>query len=153
MRKGIAMTYSNASLALALAAAAALLPAATSRAASPAEAAPHVKPARVEPIAGTNLRRVTLTDRAAQRLDVKTADVREDPSGARVVPYSSIVYDNAGVPWIYTSPEPLVFVRRRVEVARIDGEDAHLKDGPPAGTRVAVIGVAQLYGAEKGIGH
>jgi hypothetical protein len=147
------MRQVNPSLVLAIAAAAALLPATAPRAASPAEAAPHVKPARIEPIDGTSLRRITLTERAAQRLDIQTAEVVQDPAGDRMVPYASIFYDLSGAAWIYTNPEPRSFVRHKVLVERINGASAHLKDGPPAGTRVVTIGVAQLYGAEKGIGH
>jgi hypothetical protein len=143
----------NTALVLAVAAAASLLPAATPRAATPAEAAPLVRPARIEPIEGTNLRKITLTDRAAQRLDVQTSEILQDPSGEQIVPYAAVLYDLAGVAWIYTNPEPRTFVRHRVSVARINGTSAYLKEGPPVGTRVVTVGVSQLYGAEKGVGH
>jgi hypothetical protein len=139
-------------LVLTIAAAASLLPCAAPRAASPAEAA-LVRPAIIEPVPGTSLRRITLSEKAAQRLDIQTSEVVEDASGARVVPYASVLYDLAGEAWVYTSPEPQTFVRQRVSVSRISGADAYLKDGPPAGTRVVTVGVAQLYGAEKGVGH
>ncbi len=38
-----------------------------------------VSPAKVEPIEGSDLKRVTLTDKAAERLDIQTAQVREEP--------------------------------------------------------------------------
>jgi hypothetical protein len=146
------MKQVNPVLVLAVAAAASLLPATAPRAASPAEAA-LVRPARIEPIAGTNLRRIILTDRAAQRLDVQTSEVMQDPSGERIVPYASVLYDLAGASWVYTSPEPRTFVRHRVSIVRINGLNAYLEDGPPVGTRVVTVGVSQLYGAEKGVGH
>ena len=147
------MKQVNPSLVLAVATVASLLPTTAAWAASPAEAAPHVRPARIEPIEGTNLRRIILTDKAAQRLDIQLAEVMQDPSGEWVVPYASILYDLAGQAWVYTSPEPRSFVRHKVSVDRVSGENAYLKDGPPAGTRVVTVGVAQLYGAEKGVGH
>jgi hypothetical protein len=141
-------------LAAAVAAGAALhLPAAGLAPAMAAEAALHTPPAHIQAIAGSPLKRITLTDKAAKRLDIQTGEVRQDPAGGSVVPYAAVLYDIAGVAWVYTNPEPLTFVRHRVEVARINGADAYLKDGPPVGTRVVKVGVAQLYGAEKGIGH
>jgi hypothetical protein len=139
-------------MALAIVAAALLLPAAASRAATPAEAA-HVRPARIESIAGSTLRRITLTERAAQRLDIRTAEVAEGTAGGLAVPYAAIVYDLKGASWVYINPEPHTYVRHPVSVARVEADTAHLKEGPPAGTRVVTVGVAQLYGAEKGIGH
>jgi len=147
------MRQVNPSLVLAVATTALLLPTTAAWAASPAEAAPHVRPARIEPIEGTNLRRIILTDKAAQRLDIQLAEVMQDPSGEWVVPYASVLYDLSGASWVYTSPEPRSFVRYRVSVVRIDGANAYLKEGPPAGTRVVTVGVSQLYGAEKGVGH
>lgn len=76
-----------------------------------------------------------------------------DGAAARkVVPYGSVLYDINGGTWIYTSPEPLVFVRHPVEVDFIDGEWAVLNEGPPTGTAVVAIGVAELYGTEFKIG-
>jgi hypothetical protein len=37
-------------------------------------------------------------------------------------------------------------------VESIKGPHALLKAGPPAGTTVVVVGVAELFGAESGIG-
>jgi hypothetical protein len=42
------------------------------------EKPPQEKPAIVEPIEGTELNRVILTERAAERLDIQTAPVREE---------------------------------------------------------------------------
>jgi len=121
--------------------------------AAEAEAAVHTQAARIETIPGSPFRKVALTDKAARRLNIQVVEVAEDQSGTRVVPYSAIVYDLKGTAFVYTNPETLVFVRSPVTVARIDGSKAYLKEGPPAGTRIATIGVPQLYGAEKGVGH
>jgi hypothetical protein len=113
-------------------------------------------PAQVDKIDGSELSRVTLTEKAAERIDLKTIAVREqDVDGAtrKLVPYSSLIYDAKGRTWVYTSPQPRTFVRQQVEVDRIDGDWVLLEDGPAAGTEVASVGVAEIYGAETGVGH
>lgn len=70
-----------------------------------------------------------------------------------ILPYSALLYDTNGDTWAYTTDsESLTFVREPVTVDYIDGDRVILLDGPPAGTRVAIIGVAELYGAEVGVG-
>ena len=117
-----------------------------------------IKPATVEHVEGQEVSRITLTPRAAERLDIKTATVREPQltrSGARrpVVPYAAVLYDAKGVTWVYTSPENLVFVRHRITVDYIEGDQAVLTGGPPAGTQVVTQGGQELFGAEFEIGH
>lgn len=115
-------------------------------------------PAKVERIEGSELSRVILTERAIQRIALKTDQIREQrvprsASPRRVVPYSSLIYDPLGQTWIYTSPQPRTFVRHKVVVDYIEGDIAVLKDGPPVGTLVVSVGVAELYGTEFGVGH
>jgi len=115
-------------------------------------------PAHVERIEGSELKRVTLTARAMERIDLRTDQVREQrvsgsASAQRVVPYSSLIYDPEGRTWVYTSPQSGTFVRHKVDVDFIEGDLVILKDGPPAGTVVASMGVAELYGTEFGVGH
>ena len=71
----------------------------------------------------------------------------------RVVPYSSFLYDPDGDTWVYTSPAPRTFVRAPIDVGRIEGDLVYLRDGPPTGTTVASVGVAELYGTEFEVGH
>jgi hypothetical protein len=71
----------------------------------------------------------------------------------KVVPYSAILYDLTGDTWVYTNPEPSVFVRERVDVERIDKDLAVLNKGPAVGTQVVTIGAAELYGAESRPGN
>ena len=116
----------------------------------------EVKPAHVEAIAGTELHKVTLTARAAERLDIKTDRVQEMVVGGakrKVVPYAAVLYDARGETWVYTNPEPLVFVRHAIRVEYIRGDRAVLSQGPPAGTAVVTVGAAELFGAEFEIGH
>jgi hypothetical protein len=112
-------------------------------------------PAKVEPIEGSEFKQVTLSQKAAERLGIETAAVRDEQAdGAvrKVVPYAAVLYGTNGETWLFTSPEPLVFVRQSVVVARIEGDLAILADGPAADTAVAVVGVAELWGAETGYG-
>jgi len=115
----------------------------------------------VKRVDGTEHSVVTLTERAIQRLGLKTDQVRDEkvtrknqPLGERkVVPYSALIYDSQGQTWVYTSPSARTFVRHKVEVDQIQGDVAVLKDGPPTGTVVASVGVAELYGTEFKVGH
>ena len=109
-------------------------------------------PAEVKKIEGTDLSQVILTERAAQRLDVRTDQVREQ-GAKKVIPYSSLIYDMNGQTWVYTNPEPRTYVRSKVNVDYIKGETAFLNDGPPAGTAIATVAVAELYGTEFKVGH
>ncbi|MGQ0654510.1 MAG: hypothetical protein ACT4P4_19975 [Betaproteobacteria bacterium] len=65
-----------------------------------------------------------------------------------VVPYGAVHYDAKGAAWVYVSPQPLTYERRRVEVERVVGDLAFLSEAPPAGTAVVSVGAALLYGAE-----
>ena len=94
-----------------------------------------------------------MTEKAAKRLDIQTGEVAKDGSGQLSAPYASIVYDISGGTWVYTVPQPLTFVRHSVVVQGITGEKAFLKEGPVPGTKIVTVGVAELYGAEKGVGH
>ena len=129
-------------------------------------------PSKVEKIEGTPLKRVTLTTKAAERLDIKTAAAQEVPAAqlrparaeivataggaaasglVKVVPYAAVLYDAKGATWVYTTPSPLTFVRHRIHIDYIEGDLAVLSDGPAAGTTVVVVGAAELFGAETGI--
>ena len=64
----------------------------------------------------------------------------------------AILYDLNGNTWIYISPESLQFLRVPVVVDYILEDTVVLLEGPPAGTKVAVVGVAELHGADTGVG-
>src|SRR5438552_383935 len=215
-----------------------------------AEILSELKPAKVERVPGTDLSRLTLTPKAVERLDIKTAAVREERVGARkrlvagevifkpvaavndgsklwvrvplspadirsvaagqpaqiasladvtggttarpvtilngskelaalhyainqadgftpgqrvrvelavsgaamrrIVATSSVLYDAKGKTWVYTSPEPMVFVRHAITVDHIDGDRVVLSDGPAPGTAVVTVGAAELLGTEYG---
>jgi hypothetical protein len=70
----------------------------------------------------------------------------------KVIPYAAVLYDLNGDEWVYTSPQPLVYVRAPIVVDYIDGDLAVLSEGPPADTEVVTAGASELFGAEAGIG-
>jgi hypothetical protein len=116
------------------------------------DVAGHVEPATIEPIDGTSLYRMTLTDRAAERVGLETASVAEqqvDGKIQRSIPYSAVIYDANGGTWTFVTDEHLVFVRDEISVDRIDGDTAYLSDGPAVGTEVVTVGAAELVGLER----
>jgi hypothetical protein len=70
----------------------------------------------------------------------------------KVAPYAAVLYDARGNTWAYTTPKPLTFVRQAIHIDYIEGDLAVLSDGPPSGTEVVIVGAAELFGAETGIG-
>jgi len=98
-----------------------------------------VDPVKLEPIDGTDFKRVILTEKAAQRLDIKTAEV----SGT-TIPYAAVIYDTEGNTWIYTNPEPLTFVRAPIAIDHIEGDQAILSEGLDSATSVVTLGVSEL---------
>ena len=109
-------------------------------------------PATVELTEG-DLQIVTLTARAAQRLDIRTVPVREGQSNTTVIPHSAVVYQTDGSSWTYTALEDLVYVRHSIDVESVEGDVAVLTDGPALGTEVVTVGAAELLGIESGVGE
>ena len=106
------------------------------------------EPARVE--SGGGVTKVVLSADAAKLLGVETAPVHAAAGGKRLIPFAAVLYDPNGKTWTYTSPKPLVFVRRDIRVDRIDGERAILSAGPPTGTPVVTVGATEIWGVEYG---
>jgi hypothetical protein len=112
-------------------------------------------PATVEEIGDTELKRITLTAQAAERLDIQTAAVGSATQGGDdrlTVPHGAIVWDADGTTWTYTMTDELVFVRAPITLDRIEGDQAFLVDGPDEGSLVVVVGAAELWGTEHGVG-
>lgn len=132
-----------------------ILLAACSQAPAPAAGTPAPLTIEKDPASGPS--RLTLSERAAERLGIKTTVVvTTTVAGARLaIPYAAVIYEPNGSTWTYTNPKGLTFVRAPIKVAAIDGQTALLSSGPPAGVAVVTIGNAELYGAESGIsgGH
>ena len=114
------------------------------------------EPAYVEPIEGSSLNRIVLSERAAERIRVATTPVTDDASSGvprKIIPYAAVIYSPDGKTWAYTSPEPRVFVREAIGIERIEGDRAILTEGPAVGTEVVTAGAQELLGAESGLGH
>lgn len=108
------------------------------------------EPATVEPIEGSDVSRLTLTEEAVVRLDIEVDPVLGTGS-ATTIPYAAVFYTATGDTWTYTNPEPLTFVRVPIVVDHIRGDDVFLSDGPPSGMDVVTQGAAELYGTETGV--
>jgi hypothetical protein len=105
-----------------------------------------IPPSELVPIEGTELSKVILTEKAAERIGVETVSA----SGTEV-PYAAVVYDIEGNAWIYTNPEPLTFVREQVVIDHIDGDKAVLAESLSSELDVVTVGVAELWGTETGV--
>jgi hypothetical protein len=116
-----------------------------SPASAPAEEAIHIE--KLE----SGLPRLTLSAKAAERLAVETVAV-EETGTRKVIPYAAVIYDAQGLTWAYAAVEALTFERAEIVVDEIVGDEAILSGGPAAGTEVVIVGAAELYGAETGVG-
>lgn len=111
--------------------------------------------ATVEPVEGSDIARVRLSPEAARRLGITTDLVRTqrvDGIERTVVPYAAVIYDASGDAFAYTNSAPLVFLRVPLKIDDVDDDVAVLTAGPPVGTRVVTVGVAELLGTETGVG-
>ena len=70
----------------------------------------------------------------------------------KIIPFAAVIYEPDGTTWVYTNPEPLIFIRQPIVIDYIEGDLAVLLEGPPVGTQVVMVGVAELFGAETGVG-
>jgi hypothetical protein len=112
--------------------------------------------ATVRPVEGMKVSSVTLTEDAIKRLDIQSARVYDEQiSGKKrkVIPYAAVLYDPEGDAWVFTNPEPMVFVRQSIKIDYIKNDRAILFEGPPSGTAVVTVGAAELFGAEIGVGE
>lgn len=111
------------------------------------------QPSMVEPIEGSEYSRVILTEKAVERLGVETAqvEVRQMSSEHLAVPYSAVMYGLEGETWVYTNPEPQVYIREPIVIDYIEDDWAALEEGPEVGTPVVTVGASLLYGAEVGV--
>jgi hypothetical protein len=76
------------------------------------------QPYELEPIEGTDLQRVKLSDETAARIDLQTASVRPAGRGP-AVPHAALIYNPDGDVFVYTRPAPQTYVRAAVTVRRV----------------------------------
>lgn len=110
------------------------------------EAIEKVPPSKLKPIEGTELNHVILTEKAVERLGIETA-----LASGNAVPYAAVIYDIDGNTWVYTNPEPLIFVRAPISIDHIEGDTAVLSANLDSELQVVTVGVAELYGTETGV--
>ena len=126
---------------------------AQAEAAGAEEASLNGNVAKVEAIEGSPLSRVSLSPDAADRLGIETGAVsRQVITNKTVVPYSAVIYDANGAPFVYTVPQPNTFVRSPVTVTDVGGDLATIDTTLPVGTQVVTVGVSELLGTETGVG-
>ena len=112
------------------------------------------EPASVEAIEGSEVGKVTVTERGASRIGLKTEPVRVLMTSGiatparTLVPLAAVLYDHNGVSWVYTNPESLTYIRQRVVIDHVDGDNSVLRSGPAPGTLVVTVGGAELLGTE-----
>ena len=105
-----------------------------------------VSPSTLEEIEGSELKRVILTEKAAERIGVQAVEV-----DGMTVPYAAVVYDTEGGTWVYTNPSALAFERVQVIIDRIEGDTAFLAERLETDAPVITVGVMEIYGSETGV--
>ncbi len=115
---------------------------------APAAAVDANAPAQVEKNTETGIAKITLSERAMERLDVKTDTVKAGNGTGITFPYGALMYDADGKTWVFTNPEPRVYLREAVTVARVEGGVVTATAGPAVGTAVVTVGATELFGAE-----
>jgi cobalt-zinc-cadmium efflux system membrane fusion protein len=73
-------------------------------------------------------------------------------SSGILIPYSAIVYDIHGNAWVYGQTGPQTFARTRVEIERVEKDQAVIKRGLKGGETIVITGAAELFGTEFGGG-
>ena len=91
------------------------------------------------------------------RVRGRTARHRDGPSSSRGAtswscPYDAVFIDAHGDFWVYTNPEPLVFVRAPIDIVRETSDRGVPRRRPAGRTQVVTVGVPELYGTETGFG-
>jgi len=138
-------------IALILAAAAMVLPACAD--VSKAKEETH-EPAEMVAVEGSDQEGIAVEAEAIERLGIETASVEAGvKAGRTTVPAAAVCYGLEGETWTYTELDEHTCLRVPITVEDIDGDTASLLDGPEVGTQVVVVGAAELFGVEEGVGH
>jgi hypothetical protein len=105
------------------------------------------QPYSLEPVKGTDLNRVKLSDKIAKRIDLQTVEMRTSGKW-KVIPHVALIYNPEGKGFIYTKPQAETYVRAPVKVRRVVGGQVLLSDGPRVGTLIVTVGAAELLATE-----
>ena len=111
---------------------------------------PQEVSARVEQTDESQPAKIMISERARQRLGIRTTPVRS-VNGSLVIPYSAVVYDADGEAWAFSEPEARTYIRVSIKISSIKDDSVRLTKGPPPGTQVVIVGAPELVGAEAGI--
>jgi multidrug efflux pump subunit AcrA (membrane-fusion protein) len=88
--------------------------------------------------------------RPGQRVSVRVP--LSSPQRSLTVPRAAILHDAQGGTWVYEARPERVFVRQRVSIVDLVGDVAVLDKGPSPGAAVVIVGAAELFGVEFGVG-
>jgi hypothetical protein len=109
---------------------------------------------------GSDIKTLTFTEDAMDRLGIRTGTVREVmiakggvAAPHKAVPHSAVTYDAEGNTWVYRNPAPDTFVREKVTIEFMDADSMYLSAGPAVGDKIATTGVQEMVGAEFGVGE
>jgi hypothetical protein len=105
-------------------------------------------PATVEKNATTGIARITLSQRAIERLQLSTETVKPAADASVVIPYAALLYDAQGKTWVYANTAPRVYERQAVTVTKVEAGAVTASAGPAVGTAVVTVAAAELFGAE-----
>jgi type IV pilus biogenesis protein CpaD/CtpE len=105
-------------------------------------------PAKVEKNATTGIARITLSQRAIDRLELRTDTVKAADGASVVIPYAALLYDAQGKTWVYANTAPRVYERQAVTVTKVEAGAVTASAGPAVGTAVVTVAAAELFGAE-----
>ncbi|MFL6111805.1 MAG: hypothetical protein ACJ786_10690 [Catenulispora sp.] len=113
---------------------------------------PAAPPAVLEPVPGSALRMVVLSESAFDALRVRTEPTRA-ASGGLMIPTTAVIYSPDGAAWTYVVAGPRSYLRHAIVVDRTTGTEVFLRSGPKAGTAVVTVGAPELLGTEYGVGQ
>jgi len=85
--------------------------------------------------------------RAGERVAVEIPTL-ESKIESLVIPFNAVLHDIHGGQWVYAQTAEHTYTRKRIQVARIAGNEAVLASGPPVGTKIVTDGSAELFGTE-----
>jgi hypothetical protein len=120
---------------------------------APAATSGDGEPAVVQPVQGTDLNSVTITEEASRNIGLETGTVLgRSSAGASSVPMTAVIYDPAGRSYVYETSATLTFVRAPIAIGQTTSQTAYLVSGPAVGTTIVTVGAPELLGAEYGVG-
>jgi hypothetical protein len=110
------------------------------------------EPAQLVAVEGSDQEAIVVEPAAVDRVGIATEPVADGAAGT-TMPAAAVYYGTDGATWAYTNTDPNTYLRVPITVADIQGDTAYVTDGPAAGTQVVVVGLAELFGVEEGVGH